>query len=130
MGRGAGKTMISVVIPTRDSESLLVPTLVALVPGAVAGIVREVIVADGGSTDDTAKVADVAGCRFEEVPGPLAAQLIAGATAARAHWLLFLQPGIVLDHTWIDDATRFLQQAAAVEGPNARAAVFRPAARA
>ena len=43
--------MISVVIGTRDSEVLLASTLAALVPGAVAGLVREVIVADSGSTD-------------------------------------------------------------------------------
>ncbi len=66
--------MISVVIPTHESERLLVPTLAALVPGALAGVVREVIVADAGSRDDTAKVADVAGCRFETVPGPLGAR--------------------------------------------------------
>jgi len=117
--------MISVVIATHDSEALLVPTLAALVPGALAGIVREVIVVDAGSRDATAEVADIAGCRFEEVSGPLAEQLIAGAKAARAQWLLFLRPGIVPDPTWVDDATRFMQQAPAVDGPHARAAVFR-----
>ncbi len=61
--------MISVVIATHESERLLVPTLAALVPGALAGVVREVIVADAGSRDDTAKVADVAGCRFMVTPG-------------------------------------------------------------
>jgi glycosyltransferase involved in cell wall biosynthesis len=122
--------MISVVIATHDSEALLVPTLAALVPGALAGIVREVIVADGGSRDATAKVADVAGCRFELVEGALGARLIAGAEAARAQWLLFLQPGVVLDPTWVDDATRFMQQVPVVDAAGARAAVFRPSAHA
>ena len=56
--------MFSIVIATHDSERALVPTLAALVPGATAGIVREVIVADGGSRDKTEEVADIAGCRF------------------------------------------------------------------
>ncbi|MEA2873185.1 MAG: hypothetical protein QOH67_3161, partial [Hyphomicrobiales bacterium] len=45
--------MFSVIVATYDSERALVPTLAALVPGATAGIVREVIVADGGSRDET-----------------------------------------------------------------------------
>ena len=61
--------MISVIIATNESEQLLVPTLAALVPGAMAGIVREVIVADAGSRDGTAAVADVAGCRCVVTPG-------------------------------------------------------------
>ncbi len=40
------------------------PTLAALVSGATTGLVSEVLVADGGSRDDTAAVADVAGCNF------------------------------------------------------------------
>jgi hypothetical protein len=119
--------MISVVIATHDSEALLVPTLAALVPGALAGIVREVIVADGGSTDGTAKVADVAGCRFVARPAPLGERLNSATALARAPWLMFLQPGVVPDSTWIDEAARFMQQAQAAEGGTARAAVFRPA---
>lgn len=38
--------MLSVVIATHDSERALLPTLAALVAGAAAGVVREVIVAD------------------------------------------------------------------------------------
>ena len=49
--------MLSVIIATKDSERPLVLTLAALVPGAMAGIVREVIVADAGSGDATARVA-------------------------------------------------------------------------
>ena len=60
---GPVRVMFSIIIPTHDSERALVPTLAALVPGATAGIVREVIVADGGSRDETEQVADIAGCR-------------------------------------------------------------------
>jgi glycosyltransferase involved in cell wall biosynthesis len=116
--------MISVVIDTGDSEVMLALTLAALVPGAVAGLVREVIVADGGSSDATAKVADVAGCRFfasSQTPG---ARLSAAAAMARADWLLFLKPGSVPSSRWIDDVQSFMQEAHLRRRPM-RAAVFR-----
>ena len=92
--RGAG-CMFSIIIATHDSERALVPTLAALVPGATAGIVREVIVADGGSRDQTEQVADIAGCRFLASAEPLGARLKAAAAAARGDWLMFLRPGVV-----------------------------------
>src|SRR6266436_4452549 len=55
--------MLSVVIATHNSERALLPTLAALVSGAAAGFVREVIVADAGSRDATTAIADGAGCR-------------------------------------------------------------------
>ena len=60
--------MLSAIIATHESERALVPTLAALVPGAIAGLVSEVVVADAGSRDATAEVADVAGCRFIASP--------------------------------------------------------------
>jgi glycosyltransferase involved in cell wall biosynthesis len=113
--------MLSVIIPTRNSERALVPTLAALVPGAVAGLIAEVRIADGGSQDDTAAVADVAGCKFMTAEGPLAVRLKAAATAARMSWLMFLRPGTVLDASWTGEIARFLQE----NGRNVQAAVFR-----
>ena len=48
--------MLSAIIATHESERTLVPTLSALVPGATAGLIGEVVVADAGSTDATAEV--------------------------------------------------------------------------
>jgi glycosyltransferase involved in cell wall biosynthesis len=103
--------MFSVIIATHDSERALVPTLAALVPGATAGIVREVIVADGGSRDETEQVADIAGCRFLSSNEPLGARLKAAAATARGEWLMFLRPGIVPGPSWIDETLTFVQQA-------------------
>jgi glycosyltransferase involved in cell wall biosynthesis len=122
--------MLSVIIPTRESERTLVRTLGALVPGAAAGLVREVIVVDAGSRDATAEVADVAGCQFMVSQAPLGARLSAGAALARAGWLMFLQPGTVLDATWIDETARFIDLDRDRDPADARAAVFRPAPRA
>jgi glycosyltransferase involved in cell wall biosynthesis len=118
--------MLSVIIPTLDSERALVPTLSALVPGATAGLVSDVLVVDGGSRDDTAAVADVGGCNFLVADGPLGRRLKTAVAWARAPWLLFLRPGTILDAPWIGETTHFVERAPA----DSRAAVFRRAARA
>jgi glycosyltransferase involved in cell wall biosynthesis len=113
--------MLSVIIPTHESEQALAPTLAALVSGATAGLITEVLVADGGSQDDTAVVADIAGCAFLELGEPVGRRLRTAAAKARAPWLMFIQPGTVLYAPWTDDAIRFVEQ----PGPRSRAAVFR-----
>ena len=113
--------MFSVIIATHDSARALVPTLTALVAGATAGIVREVIIADGGSRDEIEQVADIAGCRFLSSGEPLGARLSAAAAIARGDWLMFLRPGGVPGLTWVDETIAFAQQA-----NRSRAAVFAP----
>jgi glycosyltransferase involved in cell wall biosynthesis len=113
--------MLSVIIPTRNSDRVLVPTLAALVPGATAGLITEVLVADAGSQDETAAVADIAGCNFAVVEGPLGRRLKAAAALARAPWLMFLRPDTVLDAPWTGEVERFVQQPARY----GQAAVFR-----
>jgi glycosyltransferase involved in cell wall biosynthesis len=119
--------MVSVIIPTDNSENLLTPTLAALVPGAAIGRVREVIIADAGSQDGTAEIADIAGCEFFPAPGPLAQRLRAAATRARSPWLMFLRPGVVLDQHWLEETGRFIEQMQLQGLDAARAAMFRRA---
>ncbi len=120
--------MLTVIIPTHNSERALVATLAMLVPGVMSGTVREVIVADAGSTDATAQVVDVAGCAIIVSGAPLAARLKAAAAAARGSWLMFLRPGVVLDAAWVEEATRLIDDAAMHGDADAQAAVFRRAA--
>jgi glycosyltransferase involved in cell wall biosynthesis len=117
--------MLTVIIPTFDSERSLVPTLAALVPGATAGLITEVLIADGGSRDETAAVADVAGCNFLVVEGSLGRRLKAAAAAARAPWLLFLRPGTVPDTPWTAEIRGFLEQPSTIH----KAAAFRRSVR-
>jgi hypothetical protein len=117
--------MISVVIPTHESERTLAHTLAALVPGALDGLLREVIVADAGSTDGTGQVADVAGCRLLTMPGRRGERLAAAAATARANWLWFVQPGSVPGSNWIEELGRFIRDCELADTP-ARAAVLRP----
>jgi len=87
--------MLSVVIQTHNDEDALARTLASLVSASLEGVVREVIICDGGSTDRTHLVADHTGCRF--VTGGLAA----GMRHARSDWLMFLKPGTRLAEGWM-----------------------------
>src|SRR5215469_2532375 len=115
--------MLSVIIPTEGVEQKAVATLAALVPGAAAGVIREVLLVDRSDNGVIERVADVAGCRFLRFEGTRAAALAAGARQARSPWLMFLRPGAVLDTGWIEETTQFIQGVAASGRP--RAGVFR-----
>ena len=117
--------MLSVVIATHESERTLVPTLAALVPGAMAGLLGEVIVADASSRDATAEVADIAGCRFMSSTEPLGARLKAAAVNTRTPWLMFLRAGCVPEPGWIAATERFMEATDRHDGAT-RAALFRP----
>src|SRR5689334_6975661 len=96
--------MLSVIIPTESVERTAVATLAALVPGAAAGLIREVILVERGRPDGVIeRVADVAGCRYLAAEGTRAAALAAGAREARSPWLMFLHAGAVLDPGWIEE---------------------------
>ncbi|MEL7488696.1 MAG: glycosyltransferase, partial [Pseudomonadota bacterium] len=60
--------MFSVVIPTLNPGARLEACLAALAPAAIDGDVKEVIIADGGSTDATLSRADAAGARVVRAP--------------------------------------------------------------
>jgi rSAM/selenodomain-associated transferase 2 len=96
--------MISVVIPTLNAEAVLAETMSSLVPAAVDGLVREVIVADGGSTDRTLEIADSAGAELVKSETGRGAQLRAGAARARFPWLLFLNADTALEPGWEREA--------------------------
>jgi glycosyltransferase involved in cell wall biosynthesis len=116
--------LISVVIPTLDSEREIVPTLSALVSGAAAGIIRDVVLADGGSSDETEAVADAAGCIF--VKSDVGARLRAGVQAAtRGEWFLFLDPGSMLEEGWTREVRKFLDTIGRAGHADRRAATFR-----
>jgi glycosyltransferase involved in cell wall biosynthesis len=117
--------MISVLIPSQNSERALVATLSALVSGSAEGLLREVILADGGSTDGTAKIADAAGCEFRAFPGGRDARLRTAAKNARGTWLLVLDPASVLEEGWTREVVKFVETAERAGTADRRAAAFR-----
>jgi hypothetical protein len=115
--------MLSVIIPTEGVEQPAVATLAALVPGAAAGVIKEVLLVDRAGTGVIERVADVAGCRFLPFKGSHAAALAAGARQARAPWLMFLHAGAVLDSGWMEETMQFIQRVSDSDRP--RAGIFR-----
>jgi len=101
--------MLTVIIPTRESERALVQTLSPLVAGATAGLIAEVIVADGGSRDATEDVAEIAGCRFVRSDGSVGVRLAQAAAVARTPWLMFLRPGTVPEPAWVGAVQDFIR---------------------
>jgi rSAM/selenodomain-associated transferase 2 len=99
--------MISVVIPTFNDAGRLPRALGSLVEG-VGGVVKQVIIADGGSDDDTLAIADAAGCDIVKCERGRAKQLRAGADAAKGKWLLFLHADTALAPSWIEETERFI----------------------
>ncbi len=116
--------MLSVIIPTLNSERVLALTLSVLIPGAMSGLVRDVTVVDGGSTDKTLEIADGAGCVVRASSAPLGYRLHDAAAAARSPWLMFLRAGTVLEPSWLDEATGFINEAE-LAGVCRTAGVFR-----
>ncbi len=111
--------MISVIIPTLNAAAHLARSLPPLVPAVADGLVRELVVSDGGSSDATLEIAAGVGARIVSGAKGRGRQLIAGAAVARGDWLLFLHADTALDDGWRKDAARFMA------GSPERAAAFR-----
>ena len=114
--------MISVVIPTHNAQEALTRCFDSLIGATVRGVVREVIVADGGSTDETLGIVDAAGAHLVRAGKSRAEQLAAGGAAARCEWILFLHPQTALDPGWEVEAEAFIER---VTLDKPRAAAFR-----
>ena len=68
--------------PTFEAAAHLPRALAALTEAAADGLVSETIVSDGGSRDETAAIAETAGCVVVRTAKGRGRQLIAGAQAA------------------------------------------------
>jgi glycosyltransferase involved in cell wall biosynthesis len=79
-----GDRLVSVVIPTKNAADHIARTLAAVFDqGPAAGVKLEVVVADDGSTDDTAAIACGAGARVILLGGPRSQGLGGSPEAAR-----------------------------------------------
>lgn len=105
--------MISVVIPTHDDEAVLGRTLGPLVAAAVSGLVREVILADGGSVDATLDIGEDSGCRIVAGEGSGEERTRAAAQDANSDWLMILPPEVQLLPGWEPLVRSFVERQAA-----------------
>lgn len=96
----------SVVIPAWNAEETLGTTLAALTRQTLPASAFEVIVADDGSTDDTARTAKRFGVRLiqQENAGPAAARN-AGAAVARGEILVFTDADCEPAEDWLERMT-------------------------
>ena len=102
---------IAVVIPTLNAADRIGPCLGAIGQGLFEGLIREVIFADGGSSDRITDVAEATGATLIAAERGRGIQLAAGAQAATgAEWLLFLHADTVLGPDWPLRVREHLQQ--------------------
>jgi len=93
---------LSIVIPTLNSANQLATTVACLMEGLDAGLVRELVVSDGGSGDDTLRIADDLGARLVSGTASRGEQLQRGAGVAQGGWMLFLHADTQLSGGWSD----------------------------
>lgn len=111
--------MLSIVIPTLNAGSTLAATL-----GSLAGATQlphEIIIADGGSIDETAQIAAGGEAIFLETMRGRGRQMAAGAEAAAGEWLLFLHADTQPQAGWSEAVEEFIAEPA----NRYRAAYFR-----
>ena len=100
---------LSVIIPTLNAGKDLPFCLNGLGEGLQAGLIRELIVTDGGSDDDTARLADLAGAEMLVGPPGRGGQMMRAADIAEGRWLLFLHADTRLMPGWTDAVTAHIQ---------------------
>lgn len=91
---------ISVVIPTWNAAAALPGCAAALMEGLDVGLIRELIVSDGGSEDATRETADAIGATIVTGPASRGGQLRRGCAAARGDWLLVVHADTQLAAGW------------------------------
>jgi rSAM/selenodomain-associated transferase 2 len=101
---------LTIIIPVRNGGPRLADCLAALVPSAVAGLVGQVIVVDGGSTDKSADLARDMGADVMITTPGRGGQIAAGFERARNDWLLILHADTVLSEAWVEAVQRHMEQ--------------------
>ena len=107
---------LSVIIPTFNAASVLPETAEALMPGLTEGLIRELVVSDGGSTDQTLQVAQGLGAVIVHGPAGRGGQIARGVDAARSDWLLVLHADTHLGPGWTDAVWRHIDSGENVAG--------------
>jgi rSAM/selenodomain-associated transferase 2 len=99
---------LSVVIPTLNAASALPQTADALLTGATDGLIRELVISDGGSTDQTREAAQELGALWVSGPPGRGGQIARGIAASSAPWVLILHADTHLSDAWPEAVRRHM----------------------
>lgn len=102
---------ISVVIPTLNAATALPATADALLEGVSSGLIRDLVISDGGSTDATAEVAEALGAIWITGAAGRGGQIARGVAACDGPWLLLLHADTHLSPGWAQIAHKHIQTA-------------------
>ena len=100
---------LGVVIPALNAASSIGETLERLSAGRDR-FQLDIVVADGGSHDDTLAIAQRHGARVITTPPGRGGQLAAGAAAVAGEWLLFVHADTRLEDDWVSVVAGFVQR--------------------
>lgn len=95
---------LAVVIPVLNASRMLTGTVAAIGP------VRDLIVVDGGSRDDTPALVERLGARLVTAPLGRGSQIAAGVAAAGTGWMLILHADTRLAVGWREAARAHMAQ--------------------
>lgn len=101
---------LSIVIPTLNAERELPACLAALTPGLEAGVIRELVISDGGSEDGTQSIAQAAGAAWVTGAAGRGGQLARGCRAAQGAWVLVLHADTQLTPGWVAPVLEHMAQ--------------------
>lgn len=101
---------ISVVIPTLNAQDALSNSLPALIEGLNAGLIRDLIISDAGSTDYTHKIADEVGAVWVVGAPSRGGQIVRGIAMAKGEWVLVLHADTVLPVGWAEACAEHMQK--------------------
>ena len=99
---------VSVIIPAINAQSHLPKLLASLFEGLDAGLIREVIVPDGGSSDKTCEIAYESGCHVIQAQIGRGGQICEGLAQTTGDWCLILHADVELSPGWSDEFGKYL----------------------
>ncbi len=99
---------ISVIIPTLNAEAALRSSLPDIYRGVEAGLIAELIISDGGSSDETMRLAREVGAEVVTGSPSRGGQIARALPKVRAEWVLILHADTVLGEGWCDAVVRFM----------------------
>lgn len=103
---------LTILIPCFNSAGRIMPTLNCLVEAISGGLIKQVIFADGGSSDIIEDIADEVGADFVRTPKGRGLQFKIGVIYAKAEWLLFLHDDSILEDGWDAELNVFINDEA------------------